>query len=229
MTASNYSIPVISFYDLHAAEYNSHMSASDNRVRSTVWQCFNEYVPMGKVLDFGGGTGLDLLWLSERYEKVFFLEPSVNMRAEAHKVALSCSNVYFVENNIDFNDWSYDNLPFYGKLNGVMADFAVFNCIKNIDILFEKLALVCANNSYVIALVLDASLKKLFKNYSLKFVLRSILNQQIEMANNEKGISHTTYLHALKQYASAAKKCFELINYMPVADSNFAILIFQKK
>jgi len=227
MTELNNILPVVSFYDLHASEYNSHMSVSDNNVRTAVRQCFRDYVSGGKVLDFGGGTGLDLSWLSEHYEEVLFLEPSVNMRAEAHKVAQGRLNVFFVEDNIDFNSWG-DNLPFSKKVNGVIANFAVFNCIGNISALFEKLALVCSVDSYMVVTVINTSLKNLFKSHSFKFVMKAILNQQIEIANNQKGISHITYLHTVKQYILAAKGYFELVNYQPIPDSNFMILIFKR-
>lgn len=229
MTEQNNILPVISFYDLHAADYNSHMSASDKKVRLAVRQSFSDYVPKGKVLDFGGGTGLDLLWLSEHYEKAFFLEPSANMRAEAYKVALGFLNISFVEKSIDFNNWDEKNLPFSEHVNGIIANFAVLNCIKNISTLFQKLALVCANNGYVIATVLNTNLKNLLKNYPLKFVAKSVLNRQIEIVNTPKGISHITYLHTIKQYTSAAMKYFELVSCKPIPDSNFMVLIFKRK
>lgn len=221
-------LPVISFYDLHAADYNNHMSASDDRVRGAVRQYFSSYIQGGNVLDFGGGTGLDLLWLSEQYKQVFFIEPSMNMRAEACKVAEGRSNISIVKDAIDFNKWSVNSLPFAEKADGIMANFAVFNCIKNIDGLFEKLALVCASNSYIVATVLNTNLKSLLKNYSLKLGVKSIFNRPIEIANNQKGIAHITYLHTKRQYMSASKKHFKLIDYCPVADSNFAVIILER-
>jgi len=229
MTGLNNILPVVSFYDLHAAEYDSHMSASDNRVRLVVRQLLKYYVSDGKVLDFGGGTGLDLQWLSEHYAKAFFLEPSTNMRVEAHKVAFGFLNVSFVEKNIDFNNWDEDNLPFSEKVNGIIANFAVLNCIENIDTLFQKLALICTNNGYIVATVLNTSLKNLFKNYSLKIALKSVLNQKITIANNQTGISHVTYLHTPKQYIVAAKEYFDIIKYNSIVNSSFAVLILKKK
>lgn len=222
-------LPVVSFYDLHAADYNSRMSASDNKVRATARQHFSSYVEAGRVLDFGGGTGLDLLWLSEHYKQVFFLEPSMNMRVQAYKTAEGCDNIMFVKDNIDFNKWDQDNMPFGEQVNGIMANFAVFNCIRNIDKLFEKLSLVCTSNGYIVATVLNTNLKSLLKNYSLKIALKSMLNQSIEIANNQKGAAHITYLHTKKQYKSAAEKHFKFIDCRPVADSNFAVIIFRKK
>ncbi|MGN6569185.1 MAG: methyltransferase domain-containing protein [Flavipsychrobacter sp.] len=222
-------LPVISFYDLHAADYNSRMSASDDNVRWAVRQYFSNYVQAGSVLDFGGGTGLDLLWLSEYYSQVIFIEPSMNMSAEAYKISEGRDNIIFVRGNIDFNKWDQDCMPFNGKVNGVMANFAVFNCIRNIDKLFEKLDLVCTSDGYIIAAVLNADLKSLLKNYSLKIALKSMLNRSIGIANNQKGVAHITYLHTKKQYKSASAKHFELIDYRPVANSNFAVIIFRKK
>lgn len=222
-------LPVVSFYDLHATDYNSCMSASDDKVRWIARQYCSNYIQGDKVLDFGGGTGLDLLWLSEHYKQVFFVEPSMNMRAEAYKVGDERNNIHIVNDNVDFNKWSLDTMPFAGQVNGIIANFAVFNCIKNIDVLFEKLALVCTNDSYIVATVLDTKLKRLLKNYSLKLGLKLMLNKVIEIANNQKGIAHITYLHTRTQYVSASKKYFRLIDYRPIVDSDFAVIIFRKR
>ncbi|HXS36113.1 MAG TPA: methyltransferase domain-containing protein, partial [Flavipsychrobacter sp.] len=129
-----------SFYNIIADDYNSRLTESDNNVRKVVSLTFKRYVKEGNVLDFGGGTGLDLQWLQDSGYKVFFLEPSVNMRAVAKKNTLNHTAIVFVENNTDFSKWSPEHLPFDGKVEGVLANFAVLNCIKNIDEFFSQVA-----------------------------------------------------------------------------------------
>ena len=51
---------VNSFYDAVAKDYDSHMTDNDKKARERVGQLFRQYVSKGNVLDFGGGTGLDL-------------------------------------------------------------------------------------------------------------------------------------------------------------------------
>jgi len=222
------SIPAISFYDLHAADYNNRMSASDSKVRGAVRDCFIKYTNKGKVLDFGGGTGLDLPWLCKQYDKVFFIEPSAGMRAEARKLIFPGCAPIFVDENLDFNDWEYPKLPFTEKMDGILANFAVFNCIQNIDVLFHRLSLLSFPGAHLVINVLNTSPKKMLTTYSIKFALLSIMNMKIEVPNTGKGISHPTYLHTLRQYLSASKGYFNLVAYFPIAHSNFMVLIFSK-
>src|SRR5438045_2580512 len=67
----------IEFYDAVAAMYNTQMSSdlSNDLVRQQVADYFVSVVKEKNVIDFGGGTGLDLKWLQERGYTVFFCEP----------------------------------------------------------------------------------------------------------------------------------------------------------
>ena len=76
-------IPTTSYYDIIAKDYNSHMTISDNNIRNYTIKSFKDNIPNGNILDFGGGTGLDLPFLVPDKYKVQFLEPSLNMRAIA--------------------------------------------------------------------------------------------------------------------------------------------------
>ena len=63
----------ISYYNQVAGTYNAIMAEQEtnNFVRDFVKTKFCDEVEDGLVLDFGGGTGLDLPWLTERYEVIF--------------------------------------------------------------------------------------------------------------------------------------------------------------
>jgi ubiquinone/menaquinone biosynthesis C-methylase UbiE len=194
-------------------------------VRSVVSNEFGALVKGTNVLDFGGGTGLDLNWLTDLY-RVFFLEPSVNMRHVAQSKWSTNVKIFFVENNIDFNTWRPTNLPFAEKMDGVLMNFAVLNCIKEIDLLFEKIAIVCNRGAYTIALVIDEG--KIKRNPVKRFIDLS-MHKPSTLYNNNSGIRHKTYLHSKAQLASASQKWFNFISCNSVDLSNFLLLTLMRK
>jgi ubiquinone/menaquinone biosynthesis C-methylase UbiE len=227
-------VPALSYYNTIAEHYNAFMAGdSDTNVRKIVSEEFKKNIKEGNILDFGGGTGMDLPWLLEnkRY-KLFFFEPSLKMRSIAQKILSSIENTnipVFIEQDVDFSDWSYERLPFQEKADGVLANFAVLNCIKNISEFFEKISLVCNKNCQIIATVLDTRQEAIRKNYSLKIRIRTIFTSKIVIYNNYNGIGHATYLHTLKQFRDAADKYFNFVSYKPVGSSDFALLKLTKK
>jgi ubiquinone/menaquinone biosynthesis C-methylase UbiE len=217
------------FYDFVAKDYNGQMTKSDNETRDLVMKIFSNAVPNGNVLDFGGGTGLDLPWLVNKYV-VYLLEPSAEMRSVAKaSIKNKINNPKIVEEITDFHEWSDHYLPFHEKMNGILANFAVLNCIKDIDSLFEKLQLVCEQNGKVIATVLDTSLIKMIKLYSFKVAIKIILKIPLRTKNNYKGMKQDVFLHTKFQYKSAAKKYFNIVSYSAIKSSHFAVLILSKK
>src|SRR3569832_2166660 len=111
----------IQFYDSIAEEYKAldSQEPSNTIVREKVKDRFLDTVQGTAVLDFGGGTGLDLEWLSQRFTKVYFCEPSEKMRAQAIRFnaeKLKGNPVVFLNNNqSDFQTWTVSN-PFIEKL-----------------------------------------------------------------------------------------------------------------
>lgn len=223
-------IPATSYYDALAKDYNSHMTKSDNDVRDYVIKIFNDNIQAGNILDFGGGTGLDLPLLVHGKYKVHFLEPSSNMRSIAKKsLSENIKAPFFVEKNIDFHNWSENNLPFGEKMKGILANFAVLNCIPDINCLFEKLSLICDSNCYIHATVLDSRPIKMIKTHSMKVAIKAILNKRLITLNTYNGITQEVYLHTMQKYKFAAKKYFNVISYTPIHSSPFALLILLKK
>jgi ubiquinone/menaquinone biosynthesis C-methylase UbiE len=217
-------LPTLAFYNLIAGQYNDQLTESDKNVRIFVEKEFNRLVKGINILDFGGGTGLDLPWLLKSY-KVFFLEPSENMRSQA-KQSTANKNLFFVEKDIDFNLWNENNLPFSEKMDGILMNFAVLNCIGNINDLFRKTALVCNKQALLLALIID---EKKTKSHPIKNLLRSVVNAPKAIYNNHNGIGHKTYLHTSKQLRSASGEWFNLVSYAPIDSSDFALLILSKK
>ncbi len=230
MTSAMKTESVNSFYNAIAEEYNSHMTESDKTVRETVSGIFKEYVREGNVLDFGGGTGLDLPWLLPHY-RVFFLEPSVKMRGIARNAtsSLNIKSPVFVDNNTNISRWSSDSLPMSEKMQGVLANFAVLNSIKDIDTFFQNIARVCDPQSHLVATILDPRLHIIFKKYSTLSVLRMFLRGQSTILNQYKGVYHETYLHSIKSIQKASHRHFDIKSFRPLGLSAFAVIIFSKK
>lgn len=224
-------VPVTAFYDRIAAEYNRRMTASDKCVRQVVSRAFRQYIPAGNILDFGGGTGLDLPWLLDDDYRIFFLEPSDNMRAVAKRAAAAtgAKAPVFIEGNTDIHDWSGEHLPCLEKMDGVLANFAVLNCIKEPEVFFEKIALVCGRHCHIIACVLDARPRILLKKYPVNVVMRGFFKGMFVVRNAYEEIAHETYIHFLQRFRNASRHHFDFTAYLPVAASDFALLIFSKK
>jgi SAM-dependent methyltransferase len=227
------SIPLLApqdFYNLIAEDYNHYLSEADKQVREIVKNEFLAKVNGKNVLDFGAGTGLDIPWLSSNYDHLFFLEPAINMREIAKRSTADAQHkIVFVEDRLDYNCWSPTDLPFATKMDGVLANFGVLNCIADISLFFDKIALLCNSGCYFIATVVDSTLKAVLKYYSLKTVIQNLLNNQAVVYSNNRLADHKTYIHTIKHYKAAAKNNFEFISYSSLNLSNLALLILRKK
>jgi hypothetical protein len=205
------------------------MTASDEAVRHLVQKIFTSKVDAGSILDFGGGTGIDFSWLLRPEYNLFFLEPSLQMRALAKKACAGSSiSPTFLEQHIDFHIWSNQRLPFPEKMNGILANFAVLNCIKDITLLFDKLSLVCSKGCFFLATVLNTKPGKLLKTHSLVVAIKSILNSKLVSTNEFEGVTQQTFLHTVPAYRSAARKHFKFLSFEPIEFSDFAILTLEK-
>lgn len=225
-------IPVSSFYDRIAQEYNRQLdTARDERVRRYVADIFTRTVFGESVLDFGGGTGLDTPWLTKHYNRVYFLEPSSQMRNVAMKGSPQTSgkNILFIEDNLDFNRWSSDHLPFQEKVDGILANFAVVNCIADISLLFEKISLVSKPGGYFLCTVLNVRRFPILKNYPFRTFIKALLGRTPEISNNYKGFGHLTYLHSIRSLKNFSKEYFHWIQYIPIKNSPFALVVLKKK
>src|SRR5690606_41359693 len=73
------------YYDVIATDYDRliRADARNTVVRQSVQAYFSRKVDRPVVMDFGGGTGLDLPWLLPISRKIYFCEPSPKMRGVA--------------------------------------------------------------------------------------------------------------------------------------------------
>src|SRR6185503_4690046 len=136
-------------------------------------------VKAAAVLDFGGGTGLDLDWLSNNNRTIFFCEPSIGMRERAiydHKNLPGDTVIFLDDFAADFRQWHL-RLPFAVKVDAVLLNFAVLNCIPDIELLFQNLAMVVKPGGHIIALVLTKNFSKIVKGNFWRF-LKSFINHE---------------------------------------------------
>ena len=220
---------ITEFYDSIAAEYNGHMTRADKKVRESVHNLLASHLSKGNILDFGGGTGLDIPWFLEDKYLITFVEPSERMRSIAHVNHVSKEEVTFVEINTDFNKWKEGNMPFDHKVNGILANFAVLNCIGDIQTLFEKFNLVSSADCRIVATVIDPGFRNMVRHYSFFAALRMLLQSRLTIFNTYKDQVHPTYIHSLASIKKASSKHFILESITPLELSSFAVLIFRKK
>ncbi len=222
----------ISYYDDIAVEYNSMVNKnSDMAVRQKVADKFSSIIRYSTVLDFGGGTGLDLRWLTDTSNKVFFCEPSNAMReiAVATSRNLINQNIIFLDEiATDFRQWN-KQLPFTEKVDAVLANFAVINCIPIIELLFRNLALLIKPGGNVIAVVLSKASNKKFTS-NLRQILRSLIfNKPISIDIQHQNHQQTVYIYSINEIIRAAKKDFIFCSSERLPDSDFTLIHLIRK
>jgi SAM-dependent methyltransferase len=204
---------------------------SNTLVRKIVADKFYENVGSGNVLDFGGGTGLDMEWLTKKYYHIFFVEPSVFMRQKAMALKqkdFSKKNIDFLnDDETDFCNW-HNASPFTEKIDAVLSNFAVINCIPDIQSLFKNIAAVQKQGGHLIALILDddAETKKLS---IIKIIKRFILHKVIDMQVKYNGHQQTVFLYSQKEIDKASGPYFNFMSTESLAEYGFNLIHLTRK
>jgi SAM-dependent methyltransferase len=216
----------IAFYNEIANEYDAIMEKerSNEVVRREVADKFLDTIAPGRVLDFGGGTGGDLGWLTDHYYHVLFCEPSTRMKELAimrHNRDIRPGHVEFLSGTaVDFTSWS-KNLPFYPPADAILANFAVINCIEDIAILFRNLALVIRPSGGLIALVLRPKL--LHKVKSMAGLAPDIL----EIRYKEHAL--TAFVHTMRAIRKASRAYFSFSSRKSLRGTVFSLIHLTRK
>lgn len=222
----------ILYYDAIANEYNNMVDTDADRiVREKVAHKFCSIVTASVVLDFGGGTGLDLQWLSQNYGTIFFCEPSAGMRGKAidsHK-GLQYEKVIFLnEAATDFRQWHLRH-PFEVNVDAVLSNFAVLNCIPDIELLFRNLSLIVKREGSIIALVLTKNLKKTlvsgFSNIFKSVRSRGATTMHLQYKENRQ----TVYIYSIKEIVKASRKYFDFSSSDVLPASGFTLLHLRRR
>jgi SAM-dependent methyltransferase len=224
----------ISYYDGIAANYDTILDENgDNQVvRHIVAGEFTTLVKGGYVLDFGGGTGRDLGWLIQHSYRISFCEPSAQMRqiaVDKRKKEFPDACISFMDDDkTDFRTWS-SLFPFEQKVDAVLANFAVINCIPDIELLFEKLALVIKPGGIVLALILKNSLIKNLRT-NLRATLNSFISgNPISIFIDYKGKQQQVYFHSPGAIRKAVAKKFEFIRHKKLHGIEFCLIHLMRK
>lgn len=224
----------ISYYDKIAAEYDHILDqdTSNEVIRQEVAKKFQETVQPGLVLDFGGGTGKDLLWLTEKGYRVIFCEPSSKMREKAANLNernfLKPKVHFLADDQTDFMQWS-NHLPFSEKTDAVLCNFAVINCIPDIKSLFHNLALVMKPGANLIALILDNSFKKMMNQSRRKALASAIFGLPFRFSVHSKRHSQVVYTHTDNAIRKASEKYFEFKRKDGLNNHGFFLIHLVKK
>jgi SAM-dependent methyltransferase len=224
----------ILYYNEISGSYDAILNEDSKNalIRAKVASVFSSVVKGPDMLDFGGGTGLDLSWLLERGYRVFFCEPAISMRQLALnrvKNVYAASEIEFLDDGkTDFRNWSH-LFPFERKLNAVLANFAVLNCIPDIDLLFAKLALVLEPGGIVIVLMLDNSLFKRFRT-SLPGTIKSLLfGTAVSYPIEFKGDRQIVYIHSNRGIRRAANLQFKIVRTERLKGFGFCLIHLVRK
>jgi SAM-dependent methyltransferase len=222
----------ILYYNAIANEYNDMVGKSaDKIVREKVANKFCSIVKASVVLDFGGGTGLDLEWLARNNDTVFFCEPSAVMREKAicSRKDLPHDTVIFLDDSAaDFRQWHLQ-LPFNEKVDAVLSNFAVLNCVPDIDLLFQNLAVVVKPGGNIIALVLTRKIKGMLKG-NFRSILKSFIQQKPASINvRYKKNQQTVYIYSINEIIKASRKHFNFCNSEVLPASGFTLIHLKRK
>lgn len=221
----------IAFYNEIAEDYDAILDEdrSNEAVRKKVREKFTGLVKNGLVLDFGAGTGRDLEWLVSNQYDVIFCEPSEGMRQKAidrYKNRELINRVTFLENNnVDFAGWHIEP-PFSVKVDAILSDFAVFNCIENLDLLFKNLAQIIKPRGHLVALMLNPLHKK-NPRWKLREYVRSLISDKALTKNVAyKGHQQTVYVYSRRNIKKASAPYFDMCSVEPL--SEFILIHFIK-
>lgn len=223
-----------SFYNAISGDYDAILDniSSNQQVRERVAQHFTKNVKGKNIMDFGGGTGADLPWLLEGGFRVFFCEPSEGMQQKAKEWVKNNAKDSLVtfsnEQDVDFSRWTPNRLPVPEPMDGALANFAVLNCIFDIDRLFKSLSLVIKPEGLLLITVIDTRLPQLLFKYPMKVLLRVLLGKKIEVVNDYKGLSHNVYLHSLNEMKQAWTPHFILDDMISLGGYGFLLISLKR-
>jgi SAM-dependent methyltransferase len=214
----------ISYYNYIAGHYNHMLEErpSNAIVREKVAERFTQWICGGVVLDFGGGTGLDLVWLTRQYE-VVFCEPSTGMRREAIVSAenKSIRAIRFLsDEEANFRYWNHV-IPFHIPIDAILANFAVLNCIPDIGLFFERMASILKPGGALIAVILKTGIR-----HSIRSCL-GLGTAMLKISFNEQ--QHIAFVHSIGSIRKAAGSNFTLSYAETLDGSDFTLLKLLRK
>jgi SAM-dependent methyltransferase len=224
----------ISYYDWIATQYDDMMNLDPGNAlaREVVADTFLNTVLDGLVLDFGGGTGKDLGWLSKNKYKIVFCEPSPAMREKAiryNQDVLHYNDIVFLDDAAShFMNWP-KQLPFTQKADALLCNFAVINCIPNLESLFKSLSLVSRPRAHLFILALNNSFRKRWQTSRAGALLSVFPGVPVKTSVEFQEKNQLVYLYTLAQVKRAAADYFDFVKSTPVKDDEFQLIQFIRR
>lgn len=224
----------ISYYDEIAAQYNRILDDDDKnwRLRQQVAAYFTDAVIPGPVLDFGSGTGKDLQWLTANGYKVICCEPSSKMRDYAIRFTqtfLAGQSITFLDDaHSNFLNWP-ERLPFGQPVKGILANFAVINCIPDLQSLFKSFGAISATHAHCWGLVLDSSFASRWKANRKATIQSLFTGRQVMMKLHFHASHQIVYLHTMSAIKKAAAPYFDFMEWYPFQSYGFNLFHLVRK
>lgn len=223
----------ISYYNEVAGSYNDFMEeqASNKEVRDFVKSKFLREVEAGWVLDFGGGTGLDLPWLTDRYN-VIFCEPSDCMRDEAISLIneqLTGKNVRLLKSGqTDFASW-VKQPPLLTPADAILANFGVLNYISELKSLFNNFASVLKPGGHCILLILELDLRKRLKWHRRNAIKSLFYRSPFKMYIPYKNQRQLVFVHTPGEVRRACAQYFSFCSAESLKGFDFTLIHLVRK
>jgi SAM-dependent methyltransferase len=224
----------ISYYNEIASGYDAILEedAANAAIRSRVAQVFTSLVRSGCIMDFGGGTGQDSQWLAHRRYHVIFCEPSPAMREIAMKrsrAELPDASILFLDDNeTDFRSWT-STFPLERRVDAVLANFAVMNCIPDIDLVFDKLAAVVKPGGWVVALVLENGLGKRLRSNFRSTLASLITGKPVRFFVDHNNSRQLVYIHSMRNIRRAIRNNFNFSHQEQLHGPGFRLICLQRR
>ncbi len=228
-------ISPIPFYNAIAQKYNHQLNGErDVMTRLNLASFFKQNVAIGSVLDFGGGTGLDLPWLLEAGFDVYFCEPADKMRQIAEEFTAKNNSkkkaIFLGADKMDFHIWNERNLPLDTKVSAILANFGVLNYIQDLSLLFQKFGLVLENGGVVVISLLQPKLFKLISKHFWSVTKALWSGEPIKMVSQHDGQVHHAIIHSMAAVQRACSIHFEIKTYRRIhPHSDFLLVHLVKK
>lgn len=176
---------------------------SGRETRSDIKNYIEKVRGINTVLDFGGGSGLDLPWLLE-YEKVIFCEPADRLREKVESLSLQEHQkrklIVPDDSFHDFRNWSGEHFDQDHKVEALLANFGVINNIEELEVVFEKWDLAIRKNGHLFISALKFSSLK-----ALLFPHKRIRKMEYN------GAEMKVYYYTPREIISAADPYFKLL------------------
>ena len=224
----------IAFYNEIAGSYDNILDKDifNKLVLEKVAEKFCSIVKSGQVLDFGGGTGRDLDWLTNNNYHIFFCEPSVAMREKAieyNQTILHNDTIVFLDyKTTDFTTWQYD-LSLLQKMDAVLSNFAVFNCIPDIELLFKSLSTIVKPGGHLLALILDNRFRKVMRSHFKSAVRSFIFRTPVQFNVRFNQHQQTVYIHTTGQIKKASETYFDFHNQEFLREYGYSLIHLIRK